>query len=315
MLAERFVIPVAKMAYADLVAPAVLLFGDDAHRRAGLAAQVSDAGGRVVASGPIDGALERIGRQAGIAGILLDLVEDAGPAMDELLAQVGAMARIGRIECVILVRPSLIDLVMARVSGSMVNLLVDPDAAETGAALEVMLAPRGANLSDSASDSSERRLAQLSEEVGRIARTLASLSDEGRRLRSSASQAGSPGEAAPLTNASDGTMIRTILRLRRLRDQHFDPALFADPAWDILLDLTAAQIEQRPVGVSSLCIAAAVPPTTALRWITLMTEQGILVRQPDPKDGRRVFMALGETASTAMEGYVGAARRVMAPVA
>jgi hypothetical protein len=40
--------------------------------------------------------------------------------------------------------------------------------------------------------------------------------------------------------------------------------LFADPGWDILLDLYAARQEGKQVSVSSLCIAAAVPPTTAL---------------------------------------------------
>jgi len=36
----------------------------------------------------------------------------------------------------------------------------------------------------------------------------------------------------------------------------------ADPAWDMLLDLTAARAESRAVSVSSLCIAAGVPTTT-----------------------------------------------------
>jgi hypothetical protein len=44
-----------------------------------------------------------------------------------------------------------------------------------------------------------------------------------------------------------------------MREQFFGPDLFADPAWDILLDLYAARLEQQRVAVSSLCIAAAVP--------------------------------------------------------
>ena len=46
--------------------------------------------------------------------------------------------------------------------------------------------------------------------------------------------------------------------------------------------------------MSSLCIAAAVPPTTALRWIRQLTERGLLMRQADPEDGRRIFIALSE---------------------
>jgi hypothetical protein len=61
-------------------------------------------------------------------------------------------------------------------------------------------------------------------------------------------------------------LARRYLRHRRERERLL-PDLFADPAWDILLDLFAASIERRPVSVSSACVAAAVPPTTALRWI------------------------------------------------
>ena len=36
--------------------------------------------------------------------------------------------------------------------------------------------------------------------------------------------------------------LREIIKLRRLRDSFFQPDLFADPAWDILLDLKAARL-------------------------------------------------------------------------
>src|SRR3546814_2543305 len=75
-----------------------------------------------------------------------------------------------------------------------------------------------------------------------------------------------------------------MLRQRRMREQYFPADLFADPAWDMLLDLYAARLEHQPVSVSSLCIAAAVPATTALRWIKTMTEAGLFVREADPQD-------------------------------
>ena len=78
--------------------------------------------------------------------------------------------------------------------------------------------------------------------------------------------------------------LRDIIKQRRLRDRFFQPDLFADLAWDILLDLKAAAQEGQQVSVSSLCIAAAVPPTTAPRWITAMTESGMLLRRQDPSD-------------------------------
>lgn len=105
--------------------------------------------------------------------------------------------------------------------------------------------------------------------------------------------------------------IRALLRARRLRDQLLPGGLFADPAWDILLDLMAARLEDRRVSVSSLCIAAFVPPTTALRWIRQLTDQGLLVRQADDVDGRRAFISLSEEGAQAVEQWFAASRDML----
>ncbi len=60
------------------------------------------------------------------------------------------------------------------------------------------------------------------------------------------------------------------------------------------------------MSVSSLCIAAAVPPTTALRWITAMTESGMLVRRQDPDDARRVFIELSNETNAKLDDYFAA---------
>jgi DNA-binding MarR family transcriptional regulator len=101
----------------------------------------------------------------------------------------------------------------------------------------------------------------------------------------------------------DPRLIRRIIRQRRLRARYFEGELFADPAWDILLDLTAARAEHRRVCVTSLCAAAGVPHTTALRWIAHMTEMRILVRTPDPTDRRRVYIALADPVADTMARY------------
>jgi DNA-binding MarR family transcriptional regulator len=88
-----------------------------------------------------------------------------------------------------------------------------------------------------------------------------------------------------------------------LRGRFFADDLFADPAWDMLLDLLQAEIAQLRVPVSSLCIAAAVPATTALRWLKTMTDKGMFVRRADPHDGRRVFVELAPDASVALRRY------------
>jgi hypothetical protein len=99
----------------------------------------------------------------------------------------------------------------------------------------------------------------------------------------------------------DAARIRAHIKARRLRERFFPADLFADPAWDIMLDLAAARRSGLRVSVSSLCIAAAVPTTTALRWIKAMVDRGMLVREADPADARRAFITLSEPTATALD--------------
>jgi hypothetical protein len=101
----------------------------------------------------------------------------------------------------------------------------------------------------------------------------------------------------------DPRLVRRIIRQRQLRARFFDGDLFGDPAWDMLLDLTAARAEHARVSVTSLCIASGVPPTTALRWIGQMTEAGLLQRVEDEADRRRAFITLTDRAADAMARY------------
>ena len=178
-------------------------------------------------------------------------------------------------------------------------------------------------------DPAMERIDQLQEEVARISRLLGELAGQPR--------GGLPGTPASYTPANEGfgdyagqvrapvrdfaamprsfvpeertidrqraKAVRRMLRQRRMREQYFPADLFADPAWDMLLDLYAARLERQPVSVSSLCIAAAVPATTALRWIKTMTDAGLFLREADPLDGRRIFIALSEGAAEAMARY------------
>lgn len=108
-------------------------------------------------------------------------------------------------------------------------------------------------------------------------------------------------EAAPAL--PEPGLVRRIIRQRQLRARFFDGDLFADPAWDMLLDLTAARAERSRVSVTSLCIASGVPPTTALRWIGQMTEAGLLQRNEDKTDRRRAFITLSDKAADAMTRF------------
>ena len=135
--------------------------------------------------------------------------------------------------------------------------------------------------------------------AGEAGRLLALTSELGR-LAGEIAQAAKP--LAVERRGPDAAFVRGLIRARRERAAAFGADLFSDPAWDMMLDLLAARLEGRAVPTSSLCIAAGVPGTTALRWIRQMTERGLFVRTADPRDGRAVLVALSdETAERLLE--------------
>jgi hypothetical protein len=246
------------------------LIGSDVSRGE---AAVAAAGGRVVA---------RLswGQTLGDLDQRPVLVVEAEGADEAVLAQalpaVAEAAEAFRCAVVAAFDAISIDVVAANLWGPRVELLCQPSLPERAAALE-------------------RAIAQP-EAPGAVREG----DDGGNALNYGAG----PALPADATAQLDAIAIRRAIRARRMRDGFFIPGLFSDPAWDMLLDLHAAEAEDMPVSVSSLCIASAVAPTTALRWIARMTEDGLLERRPDATDRRRAFMALTETARDGMRGYL-----------
>lgn len=98
--------------------------------------------------------------------------------------------------------------------------------------------------------------------------------------------------------------IRQIIRTRSLRVKFFDPQLFADPAWDILLTLFEAELQQRRTSISACCYSSNVPPTTAVRHVTSLCAKGLVLREADRFDGRRIYLSLSPAASEAMRNLM-----------
>lgn len=293
-------------------ARSILLFADVPGRRTAIRDIVERLEGRVVDTTSLDRAVTRLEAQVAIDAVVVD-----GTGADEadfaaLVARLNDAAVEGRFASVVMLPPEFIDAAVAQGWHADVALLCGADAFEETAAIGTALAERKVVLSDVNSENATPRLRQLSEEVSRIARVLATMSGE-EQIGTLAAPRAEPSAAAPRRGNDaiiDAMQVRAMIRARRLRELYFPADLFADPAWDMLLDLMAARLERRQVAVSSLCIAAAVPPTTALRWIKLLTDQGILIRIADPTDGRRVFIELADTAAEGMMNYLAAAQRL-----
>ncbi|TRW14082.1 hypothetical protein [Glacieibacterium frigidum] len=175
-----------------------------------------------------------------------------------------------------------------------VRAYLDPDA-DAGAirAAAVAALARSSSAVGDFSDRDSSRLNALGREVERIARALNELATEAR--------------VQPVEDVG-APFVRAILKRRRDRERYFPAELFSDPAWDMLLDLTAARLEKRSVSVSSLCIAAAVPTTTALRWIRNLCDVGMFERTTDPDDLRRGIITLSDDTAARMMTYLASIR-------
>ncbi len=265
----------------------------------------------------------------------LDLLADDGPiALGDVVfadcpqdnaASLAALCRLdtraARSGARLIVSASIdsLDAVFGCCSQSGPQILVEPLRAERVIALGRELA----GLSDlrvrDLSDDDRLTLLRLTEQVGEIATKLDRIG-----TLSAAQRSNGAGDAFRFESPVDGfrgadqtdklvratrpplpdpRLVRRIIQQRQLRARFFDGDLFADPAWDMLLDLTAARVEHVRVSVTSLCIASGVPPTTALRWITQLSEAGLFERKEDDTDRRRAFIQLTERAVDAMARF------------
>jgi len=138
---------------------------------------------------------------------------------------------------------------------------------------------------------------------------MSSLSMELQRLSQLMGQGGPSGNAPPRDEAAArpalrgpepghhsehelAAFIRELLKTESKRREIGGGGLFGDPAWEMLLDLLLANIEQRRVSVSSACIASGAPMSTALRLVRRLVSDGVLFKIPDETDRRRHFLTI-----------------------
>lgn len=320
-----------------------LVIADRTERAIRLSTLVGAMGGRLLATlDPVAGG-HRLDRIVAVDLVLLDLTEASQEGM-ALLDRLAAMTETSAFQTIVITAAATLDPVFAAIDGSDIGLLCAPDDAELILALRMarQRCVQEPVLHDIGREDDLARLRLLSEEVSRIARALSNLTGgiesgggadgfaglpgiggapEGDHRVSDRpgmfsgeppsvlEPFGAPAAKEPARDRVTARDLREMLRQRRLRDQFFPSDLFADPAWDMLLDLMAARLSGERVSVSSLCIAAAVPPTTALRWIRQLTDRGVFERKADPVDGRRIFIALSDSTAEAMAKWFAASRR------
>ncbi|RZL81730.1 MAG: MarR family transcriptional regulator [Sphingomonas sp.] len=85
---------------------------------------------------------------------------------------------------------------------------------------------------------------------------------------------------------------RRLYAMRKVRDELLGEALFSEPAWNMLLDLFISEHERRRLSVSAVCIGARAPSATALRYLTMLQDAGLVERTRDERDARRSHVQL-----------------------
>jgi len=153
--------------------PPVLIAGSSDRALQQARCSIEPHGARIGAMLNLSQAQDRIRLQGAASAVWIELDEDGGEAMDDLLRLVSRDALDERYAAVVSVARPLIDMVDAVVRDSPVEILIDPDEAERAAAFAIATSRLAAPLraGDIASDRNAERLRQLSDAADPTTRT------------------------------------------------------------------------------------------------------------------------------------------------
>ena len=99
-------------------------------------------------------------------------------------------------------------------------------------------------------------------------------------------------------------LAQKMLDARRSRNRHFDPDLFGEPAWEMLLALYVAEGSGARLTMSKLADRVGIPLSTAVRWLKALEERSLVARSDHPNDRRIVFIRLRERGQKALDSYL-----------
>lgn len=99
--------------------------------------------------------------------------------------------------------------------------------------------------------------------------------------------------------------VRQITAARQLRLKYLPASLFGEAGWDILLELFKCDLQGRNATVKAACCAAEpVAPTTSLRWIVILEDEGLIARSSSPGDRRITWLSLTPKGVEIVRGYI-----------
>ena len=231
---------------------AVAIYGDDAAQRQAIGEDARTAGLRLGDVGPVAELVE--GAERALADVVVIDCPSAEAATLAALARLDVRAANAGAQLVVSTGIETLDAVFGCLDQSRAQVLVDPTRGERvialGRALAILPGMRVRELSHDDRLALLRLTEQVSEIAARLDRLSGGLAHDPAAFRFESPTDDYRGEMEaaerkllrqPRPPLPDPRLVRRIIRQRRLRDRFFDSAMFADPAWDILLDLTAAR--------------------------------------------------------------------------
>lgn len=94
---------------------------------------------------------------------------------------------------------------------------------------------------------------------------------------------------------------RQALHERRRRMEGFGAGFGGEPAWALLLIIYIGG--GGPPTIGHLADLAAVPLTSALRWLEYLEDQGLVVRSRHPNDARKTFIEITDRGREKMDRH------------
>jgi DNA-binding transcriptional ArsR family regulator len=103
--------------------------------------------------------------------------------------------------------------------------------------------------------------------------------------------------------ADTEALVDHLLQARRFRETVFNPRLFSDPAWDLLLNLYQAQLRNVDLTVDQLVDAVDLSPAVTARWLKALAGEGLTREKRDSRNPGHVVVELTGEGVTAMRRW------------
>lgn len=91
-----------------------------------------------------------------------------------------------------------------------------------------------------------------------------------------------------------------LLKISRLRREHFAPSMFGEPAWEILMTL---YLNDARFTVTRLGEYTGLPVTTTVRWVNYLEKEKLIARNPHPTDMRMAVIELTTKGRERLDRY------------